>query len=76
VRPSQVWSSAGHRNRFNFPRPEVVERVAKLGARQIGTAESGAVGQIFLAGAVGIPQLARATQTRWWHEVDAPASGD
>ncbi len=76
VSPSQVWYSAGHRNRFNFPRPEVVERVAKLGARQIGTAESGAVGQIFLAGAVGIPQLARATQTRWWHEVDAPASGD
>jgi competence protein ComEC len=35
--------SAGYRNRWNFPRPEVVERWSAAGAQVVSTIESGAI---------------------------------
>jgi competence protein ComEC len=71
VTPTQVWYSAGYRNRFNFPRPEVVERVTQVGARQHGTAESGAIRLLMLPDGDGVPEFARANHRRWWHEASA-----
>lgn len=76
VTPEQVWYSAGYRNRFNFPRPEVVERVAQVGARQFTTAQAGAVGLVFWSGGTRVHVFARASERRWWHEAGAPGSGD
>ncbi len=68
VTPKQVWYSAGYRNRFNFPRPEVVERVAQVGARQYGTAQAGAVTLVFPSIGTDVPAFARVIHRRWWHE--------
>jgi competence protein ComEC len=76
VTPKQVWYSAGYRNRFNFPRPEVVERVAQVGARQYGTAQAGAVRLVFPPAGTDVPEFARAIHRRWWHEAGPPRTGD
>lgn len=43
LRPSVVIYSAGYRNRWNFPRPEVLSRWRALGAKQYVTGMHGAV---------------------------------
>lgn len=76
VTPELVWYSAGYRNRFNFPRPEVVERVAQSGARQFGTAEAGAIAIVFLSDGKRVPGFARVVQRRWWREAGAVEVSD
>lgn len=68
VSPQQVWYSAGYLNRFDFPRAEVVRRVAKTGAQQFSTAQAGAMDLKFLPQGMQAPEFARAGQRRWWHE--------
>jgi competence protein ComEC len=41
VRPREVVYSAGYRNRFGFPRAEVVQRYRAHGAQQLNTAHTG-----------------------------------
>ena len=43
VRPAYVLFPVGYRNRFGFPRPEVVQRYRAIGARMLDSAESGAI---------------------------------
>lgn len=43
VRPSYVLFSTGYRNRFGFPRSEVVERYRAAGSRMLDTARHGAI---------------------------------
>jgi competence protein ComEC len=43
VKPDYVLFPVGYRNRFGFPRPEVVERYRAIGARMLDSAESGAI---------------------------------
>jgi len=43
VRPGYVLFPVGYRNRFGFPKPEVVERYRAIGARMFDSAESGAI---------------------------------
>ena len=74
VTPTQVWYSAGYRNRFDFPRPQVVERVAAAGARQLNTAQLGAIDLLFLPQGLQQPVFARVSQRRWWHEANGAPS--
>ncbi len=43
TRPEWVVHSSGYRNRWGFPRPEVVARFARRGSQQLNTAETGAL---------------------------------
>lgn len=43
VAPDWVLFSAGYRNRYGFPRPEVVQRWRAIGARTLNSAEEGAI---------------------------------
>ncbi len=74
--PTQVWYSAGYRNRFDFPRQEVVERVAAAGAQQANTAELGAISLLFSSEGVGQRVFARDVERRWWHETEGSPSSD
>jgi len=53
VHPDYVLFPVGYRNRFGFPKPDVLERYRATGARSLDTATSGAV-QIRLEAGRGI----------------------
>lgn len=74
--PTHVWYSAGYRNRFDFPRQEVVERVAAAGAQQANTAEQGAISLLFSSEGAGQRVFAREAEPRWWHETQELPSDD
>jgi competence protein ComEC len=72
VRPSTVLVSAGYRNRWGFPSPQVMERYRRLGIRAFDTASGGAL--TVLPGADGsgpglIPY--RLSYRRYWHDTAA-----
>jgi competence protein ComEC len=68
VRPQLALFSTGHRNRFGFPKPEVVARWRDAGAALIDTQDAGAVTlELAPTGLIGAPQLARLDQRRLWH---------
>jgi competence protein ComEC len=58
--------SAGHRNRWGFPHPEVVARWCESGATVIDTARWGAVSVLAAVG-VQPPRGHRDEQRRYWH---------
>jgi competence protein ComEC len=67
VAPRLVVHPAGWRNRWGFPRPEVVARYRALGARQLETGRDGAVDLRFRHGHA--PQASRARdERRAWRE--------
>lgn len=66
--PGEVWYSAGYRNRFDFPREVVRQRVSAAGAEQANTAESGALSRRFEARADHRTNAQRAQAPRWWRE--------
>jgi competence protein ComEC len=68
VRPEFAVVSAGFRNRWGFPRPQVVARWESAGARVLNTATSGAIHLRLCAGA-GIVEYGaeRVRQRRFWH---------
>jgi competence protein ComEC len=49
ARPDVTIFSTGYRNRWNFPRPDVVERWRAVGARTYDTSASGAISVTFAA---------------------------
>ena len=61
--------SAGYRNRWGLPRPDVVQRWQDAGAAVLATSHDGAIGARLCDGA-GIVQLSRNRQQsrRVWHE--------
>jgi len=66
TRPRWVLFSAGHGNRWGFPRPEVVARWCRSGAQPLNTATSGALRLTFSAqGGVRIDRWRR-FHGRWW----------
>jgi competence protein ComEC len=70
VAPEYVLFSAGYRNRFGFPRPEVLQRVARAGALAVDTVHAGAVELYFpAAGPVVGPRGHRAAARRYWSHV-------
>jgi competence protein ComEC len=72
TRPRWVVHSTGHRNRWGFPLPAVVERWHAVGAVQLDTARSGAVGFELGPHAPSAPLEWRASAPRWWR---SPAGG-
>lgn len=67
VAPAQVWFSAGYRNRYGFPKPQVLERVRSVGAEILNTAQSGALELDFQAdGRLDGPRQQRQTGRRYW----------
>ncbi len=69
VRPALALLSTGFRNRFGFPRAEVVARWRDAGSTLLDTREVGAVTlELGPAGLTGPPRLARPEQRRYWRE--------
>lgn len=68
VAPSSVIFSAGYRNRFGHPHPEVVRRVAGTGAGVSGTAADGAVCFLLAPDTPPQPAGTRHAGRRFWHE--------
>lgn len=68
VTPSWVLYSAGYRNRFGFPRAVVVDRVAAVAARQLNTADVGAMTVVFRPDRVPELQAQRNRHPSWWRE--------
>jgi competence protein ComEC len=67
--------SAGFRNRFGHPHPQVVERWREAQARILNTAEAGAVVlRIEQDGSIPEPVLWRQQKRRFWHRA-VPAGG-
>jgi competence protein ComEC len=66
VRPDYVLFPVGYRNRFGFPKAEVVERYRAIGARMLDSAESGAV-QVRVEAGKPLQVLAhRQRSKRYW----------
>ena len=66
VSPRYVVFSAGYRNRWGFPAPEVRERYANRGAEMLGTAETGAI-RFRIGEEVGSPVRYRDETARYWN---------
>ncbi len=66
VAPSWVLYSSGFINRFGFPSLPVRERVAATGARELNTAETGAIGFVLTATGIDGPELFREVHPRLW----------
>ncbi|HET6546323.1 MAG TPA: DNA internalization-related competence protein ComEC/Rec2 [Rhodanobacteraceae bacterium] len=67
VAPDRALVSAGYRNRFGHPRPEVVARYAARGIALFGTAPSGSLG-MRLDAAAAAPERGRVLRRAWWRE--------
>lgn len=65
VRPDVSIFSTGYRNRWKFPRAEVVERWRQAGARTYDTSSSGAVTVTFVPAGVQVREH-RHTRRRYW----------
>lgn len=65
VQPRFVAFSAGYRNRFQHPRPEVVARYVAVGARSLRTDESGAL--VFTVGDEIELARWREVRRRYWY---------
>ncbi len=67
VRPHWVLFSAGYRNRYGFPRRDVLERVREHGARLASTVSGGALTMEFVPGNGPVsPTPYRSTHPRYW----------
>ncbi|QXP92148.1 DNA internalization-related competence protein ComEC/Rec2 [Methylococcus capsulatus] len=69
VRPSTVLVSAGYRNRWGFPSPQVMERYRRFGIRVFDTASGGALTVLPAADGPGTEILPyRLRHRRYWHD--------
>jgi competence protein ComEC len=69
VRARYAVVSAGHANRWKFPRPEVVQRWEASGARVVGTAEQGALRYALGGRVLRAWPGHRLAAARWWTSV-------
>ncbi|HEX5764067.1 MAG TPA: DNA internalization-related competence protein ComEC/Rec2 [Woeseiaceae bacterium] len=69
LRPSVAIVSAGHGNRWGFPKEDVVARWREAGARVMNTAVSGAIHyRVCTEGGVQLQSEQRSRTRRYWHE--------
>lgn len=66
TRPRLALFGAGYRNRWSFPKPDVVERWREMGASPLTTADTGAIEVRFDAAGVQPPRLYRRDERRYW----------
>lgn len=68
VRPELALFAVGYRNRFGFPRPEIVERYRRRGVDRRDTARDGAIRVDFsVRGEIERVDSYRASTRRYWH---------
>ncbi len=68
VSPQLALIASGHRNRFDHPRADVVERYREAGAEVIGTVESGAMTVLIRRDGELELTHRRVSHRRFWHE--------
>lgn len=73
VRPRYAVATADYRNRYGFPKADVVSRYRDVGAQVLVTGHGGAV-QFMLDHALGMaePVLYRHAGRRYWHHIPFP----
>jgi len=72
VLPEYVVYSMDYRNRFGFPREDVIQRYRKLSTRQLRNDKSGMVRFVFYAdGSMDMPYEYRRQWRRFWHYMPA-----
>jgi competence protein ComEC len=62
----EVIFSAGYRNRWGFPKPDIVQRWRQVGARTDSTIEAGAVNVLITPTGLNTPRLYRQLRRRYW----------
>ena len=67
ARARYVVFAAGYRNRWGFPRPDVVARWRDSGAETLDTASSGAIDLLVGSSGVAPPVAWRRQYVRYWH---------
>lgn len=65
--PSYALFPVGYRNRFNFPRSEIVEKYRMAGSQLFDSARHGAITFSIDQEGVGEPRLYRHEARRYWH---------
>jgi len=69
IRPAVAIVSASRRNRWGFPKPDVVDRWQAAGATVLDTGTAGAISQRLCTNAEPGPvSAARTLRSRYWHE--------
>ncbi len=69
TRPRWALVSSGHRNRWGFPKPEVIERWQQAGATVLVGSSTGAIEfELHPQRPLAAPRLARPEQRRLWHD--------
>ena len=67
--PAVAIVSAGYRNRWGFPKSDVVARWEQAGTLVLTTAQSGAISREYCAGSLpSKPRLERRDSGRYWHD--------
>jgi competence protein ComEC len=68
VSPKMVIFAAGYRNRYHFPKVEIMERYAKLGSQMYMTGHTGAISvDIDPQHGIGGVRSYRASDGKYWH---------
>lgn len=67
VAPRYVLFSTGYRNRFDYPRPETVQRYIQSGALVLDTAQRGAISFCLEPKKRLVPETYRQQLRRYWH---------
>lgn len=65
--PQIAVFSAGYRNRWGLPKPDIVERWRETGARTFSTAESGAI-EVDVGERLQVAEYRNAAKRYWWRE--------
>jgi len=69
TRPRWALVPAGHRNRWGFPKPEVIERWQQAGASVLVGSSTGAIEfELHPQRPLAAPRLARPERQRLWHD--------
>jgi len=71
VDPAYVVFAAGYKNRFSFPRPEVVSGYLTRGVVPLTTGLEGAI-EFTISDRVEAPRGFRRSHLRYWHHIEAP----
>ncbi|HWK73763.1 MAG TPA: DNA internalization-related competence protein ComEC/Rec2 [Povalibacter sp.] len=66
TQPQLVLFATGYRNRWSFPRPDVVERWRTAGAQTLSTSRSGAIEVLVSATGAQPPKEFRVEHRRYW----------
>ncbi|MCI0400881.1 MAG: DNA internalization-related competence protein ComEC/Rec2 [Gammaproteobacteria bacterium] len=66
VSPDYVLFPVGYRNRFRFPKADIIERYRQRDVRMLDTARDGAI-RFKLNERVSIPETYREAERRFWH---------